>query len=155
MSYNGNCNNPWHKADLNQRLTELHALTGKEALSMRQITARLNAEFKTEFTRNAIIGRSRRLGLPARPQPIPTRSYPTKQIVLVGHSSYPPIVPIEARRPTRRDSLNILQLRDGDCHWPLGEMDDRPPFQYCGKPALFGFPYCLEHHRIAHHGVRP
>jgi len=43
------------------------------------------------------------------------------------------------------EGLTIYQLRDGSCRWPLGKTYDRPPFMYCGCPALLGRPYCAEH----------
>ena len=61
-----------------------------------------------------------------------------------------PILPPEAWHPDDGNKLTIYQLRQGDCHWPLGEMLDHPPFLYCGKQAFDGDVYCPEHMERAH-----
>lgn len=63
----GNRPTPWTRADgALDMLSEMWA----EGLSCSVIAARINAKYKTTFTRNAIIGKAHRLGLPERPSPI-------------------------------------------------------------------------------------
>jgi GcrA cell cycle regulator len=135
-------NSPWLIPGITQRLTELHALSGEAELSMAAIADRLNFEFETDLTRNAIIGRSRRLGLPARPS---SRRSEMRQ---------PKVRMIEVPRVDRYEGLTIYQLEAGVCRWPLGEMMDRPPFVYCGKDAEIGVPYCPDHYAVSHHAAR-
>ena len=145
---------------LSQRLIELHALTGARMLSMGQIAEKLNAEFHTEITRNAVIGRCRRIGLTGRIPGTP-RSKKVRAPKRVASKPDAPIAPIRLRQVAspdavkrrRNESLSIYQLREDDCHWPLGAVDDYPPFQYCGKPSLFGRPYCPVHHKRAHNNA--
>jgi hypothetical protein len=49
--------------------------------------------------------------------------------------------------PIISDPIPIEQLDRSNCHYPLGEMLDRPPYLYCGMPALEGFSWCAKHYR--------
>ncbi len=40
-----------------------------------------------------------------------------------------------------RPGVAFLELRAGECKFPLGEKDE-PPERFCGAPALEGSPYC-------------
>jgi hypothetical protein len=128
--------------DMIRAFARLHRAT--PPLSFDQIAAELRAQFNVALTRNACIGKARRLGLPMRdntPRPI-IQSYTKPRLVQVGA----PIAPLEAQRPLlREDGLTIYQLREGDCKWPLGPQFARPPFMYCGKPSLLGRSYCKGH----------
>ena len=42
-------------------------------------------------------------------------------------------------------AVTIEQLRIHHCRWPLGAVEAKPPFLYCGERALTGKPYCDEH----------
>ena len=145
----------WLKPGLTERLIELHALGGAQQLSMSQMAEKLNAEFKTSLTRNAIVGRCRRLSLPAREPPL-KRSYntshrpgpkPMKIFVRVDA----PIVPEIALVPEiRSEGLTIYQLGFGDCRWPVADGARGITEFYCGEPALDGRPYCGAHCRKAY-----
>jgi GcrA cell cycle regulator len=41
--------------------------------------------------------------------------------------------------------VTIEELRAHHCRWPLGPVDAKPPFLYCGARALAAKPYCDEH----------
>jgi GcrA cell cycle regulator len=115
-------------------------------LSFTEIARLLSETFGVELTRNACIGKARRLGLPMRDNtPRPPRQRYLKPVKVERVEA--PIEPIEARLPELRltEGLTILQLREGDCKWPLGETYARPPFQYCGEPSLLGRSYCVTH----------
>jgi hypothetical protein len=143
---------PWSLPGITQRLIELHALTGVEQLSMEAIAQKLSKEFDVVLTRNAVIGRSHRLRLEMRDN-VP---FARKKVVKMKPNRRvdAPIPPLEATVKVNDETLTIYQLGDGDCHWPLGEMQDLPPFQFCGKEALFGRPYCQSHSKIAYNAPR-
>lgn len=44
---------------------------------------------------------------------------------------------------------SLIELADGQCRWPLGELDE-PATLFCGGVALPGLPYCAHHSRRAH-----
>ena len=135
--------NPWDIPGINNRLVELHA---DKNLSMREIADRLAFEFEVELTRNAIIGRCRRVGLPTRPTGTPR----------------PPIIPAQRKPPLRIDApivpepepvigrLTIYQLRHDTCRFVLGELADRPPYLFCGEPSNLGCSWCPTHYRTVY-----
>ena len=116
--------NPWNIPGIDARLRELH----RQGLFFSEIAEGLNAEYGTELTRYACIGRAYRLGLPSRPTPMPPRRKPKP-------------------KPLVCDPVPIVELNTSNCHYPLGEMLDRPPYLYCGMPALEGFSWCAKHYR--------
>lgn len=119
-------------------------------LSFEAIATAMNEEFGTTLTRNACIGKSHRLNLPLRGVNVSRQrktSTGDKKMRRKTVRIDAPIAPVEAIIPDAPPSegLTILQLREGDCKWPLGETYARPPFQYCGEPSLLGRSYCVTH----------
>lgn len=57
----------------------------------------------------------------------------------------PPAVVIPIGEP-----ITIYDLRENTCHWPLGEMHDRPPYMYCGQATVATTPYCRNHCRVSY-----
>ena len=148
-----NENSVWLTPGLTERLIELYARDGSAIMSMSMLAAKLNTEFRTKLTRNAVVGRCHRLNLPAREPPI-KRSYNKstrpgpKPMRIVRIDA--PIMPREAVKLPDGNALTIYQLGFSDCRWPLGEAMARPPFLYCGKAAIDGRPYCGKHCRLAY-----
>jgi hypothetical protein len=59
------------------------------------------------------------------------------------------------KREPQPFTLDLVDLQHGDCRWPSGAPMARPPFFYCGAPAVAGRPYCAVHMDVAHsHWVR-
>jgi GcrA cell cycle regulator len=123
---------------------ELHA--NKAGLSFSEIAAKLSAAFNIELSRNACIGKARRLGLPMRdatPRKPPKRE---KKMRVRVDAPIPPRI----RNRTIGPGIDILQLNHSNCHWPLGGVEDHPPYLYCGNPAEFDRPYCYDHCKKAY-----
>ena len=129
-------------------LARFTALCADESLTFRAIRDTMNVEFKTDLTRNACIGKARRLRMPPR-DPI---NNPTLKKVPAVTKFFLPIPPELAPRSTEPFTITIYQLRAHDCRWPSREQ--RPPFTYCGRKALTGLPYCVKHTRLARSGLR-
>ena len=70
-------------------------------------------------SKNAVVGKAHRLGLPKRQSPIPTKA-------------------------READIIKLDGLSAGMCCWPEGE-PGKPGFRFCGKPAVASKPYCAEH----------
>ena len=70
-------------------------------------------------TKNAVVGKVHRLGLPKRGSPIKKKPKPAQ------------IISLEALRP-------------GMCCWPDGE-PGKEDFRFCGDPAEPDKPYCAHH----------
>jgi hypothetical protein len=95
-----------------------------ETRTFRSIMKAMNAEFGTNLSRNACIGKARRLKAPPR---------------AVVNNPVP-----------RPEGLPLDKLRSRSCRWPLGPTMQRPPYFYCGKLTMLGCPYCREHTKAAH-----
>jgi hypothetical protein len=131
---------------MNRYFARLHR--DPKQLSFVEIAKAMEVKFAITMTRNACIGKARRLGLPTRkfgtPRPPVGRAALKPRKVAAVEA---PIAPVEAIIPDvlPPEGLTIYQLREGICHWPLGKTYDYPPFMYCGCPALLGRPYCEAH----------
>ena len=125
-------------------------------LSFKAIAEIMSAEFKLPLTRNAMIGKAHRLGLPDRrtgavrpPIVGKGKPMPAKKVAIDA-----PIPPIEALLPdlVLRTGITIYQLRDSTCHWPVTA--GRPPFLYCGHPVKGERSYCPKHCEIGYTTAR-
>lgn len=48
------------------------------------------------------------------------------------------------------EPITIYDLEWGMCKWPLGEVNDYPPYAYCGEPTGdLGCSWCREHRKRA------
>ena len=141
---------PWDKPGITQRLRELHRLKGPDELSMTEIAERLNREFETNLSRNSIIGRCHRLNLARRPAVFNVHHSKKRAEKMIPINRRVRVdAPIVPEMPVVEDTsagITIMQLRATTCRWPLGDlMETRPPYLYCGKPALIECPYCKTH----------
>lgn len=73
------------------------------------------------ITKNAVVGKAHRMGLPERVSPI-------------------------AKKPTAK----VVELTAHSCRWPEGHPGETG-FHFCGKPIIPGKPYCGEHAARAYH----
>lgn len=71
------------------------------------------------ITKNAVVGKVHRLGLPKRGSPI-------------------------RQKPKPAQIINLEALRPGQCCWPEGE-PGKEDFRFCGEPAQPDKPYCAHH----------
>ena len=122
------------------RLRELHG----NGMPFRQIADTLNAEFNTALTRNAVIGKGRRLQLKLRATPWSTKrkekpARPKRERRVTLRTVAPPLVPPE---PVTPGTLTMEQLTEHTCRWPEGL---NPPYTYCGEPTLHGTSFCRAH----------
>jgi hypothetical protein len=122
-----------------QRLQQLLATTD---MTFKTIAETLSKEFKCTLSRSAIAGEKRRLGMAQMAKLPKVRAKKMKKIRVDA-----PIVPEPPRRDPRPFTLLITDLDHSVCHWPSGEAWERPPFFYCGEPAVTGRPYCNAHMR--------
>lgn len=91
-----------------------------EGLSTSEIGGRLG------ITKNSVVGKVHRLGLPKRQSPIRT---PVRRVV---------------EQEVRTDVVKIEELSTGMCRWPMGEPGTES-FSFCGRSSVEGRPYCDEH----------
>lgn len=114
-------------------------------------------------TKNAVIGKSHRLELPARPSPIrrgavgrdppttPRQPRPAHPVLAVPRpvSDRPAAIPVPAQPPPTPPPRRRYGLPGQPCCWPIGE-PGRPGFRFCEREAEPSRPYCPEHSSIAY-----
>jgi GcrA cell cycle regulator len=142
----------------------LREFLGK-GLSYAQIANAINERFKTTYTRNAAIGRARRLGLSGPGQPDrPARSKPPVQPGLVRLQNLrrrlfaktgprPNVLKRAAALRLRCVAivprhLSLLELEDGDCRYPYGGDEEGQAITFCGHPRREGSSYCTSHFHL-------
>lgn len=117
------------------------------------------------FTRNAIVGKANRMGLPGRAPrgnqssrrnrgrtklrtPQAQRQAPKRKVN--------PTVPVEPFTPRAEPYIalelrkSLLDLEQNDCRWPIGD----GPYAFCARKRHPGSSYCQDHHAIAYDSVR-
>jgi GcrA cell cycle regulator len=142
-------------------------------MSYGQAASAINARFGTEFTRNAAIGRAKRLGLatvsvrkvlPRRRRPgrwgesapkTPQKNAPQGVVRRITTAAPPP-----APQPVRLVKLRCVgikprllafaDLEPGDCRYPYGGERDGEAYAFCGHPRISRSSYCGPHHALTH-----
>jgi len=87
-------------------------------------------------TKNAVVGRSHRLDLPARRSVVTTRNPKPVQLPVKQQIRRPLVV--VRKRSKMSGGVSLAALRDGQCKWP------RDDGLFCGQPVVRG-PYCQKH----------
>jgi GcrA cell cycle regulator len=137
-------------------------------MSYGQAASAINARFGTGFTRNAAIGRAKRLGLktatvrkvlprpkrPARWGESP-RKLPPK--LVRPDASVAPAPAPEAVKPVKLRCVGIkprllafADLELSDCRYPYGGEEEGEVYAFCGHPRIQHSSYCRPHHALTH-----
>lgn len=128
------------------KIAELRALWGS-GLTAREIADRLGEQ----FSRSAVIGKANRLGLAhQKPGFTPTdngRKKPVPRPLPPPPPPKPLPLPPERPGPPLMRQLQLVQLADHHCRWPVGD-PHRPGFFFCGADT-FNAVYCPYHMRVA------
>jgi len=136
-----------------------------DGLSASQIAQRIGG-----VSRNAVIGKVHRMGLPPRcsnkkgrparqPRPRKRKQFaPVSRLTgfrsaensQVARKPDGPPLEIVGLPPPRNDVAQVTMegLKDHHCRWPVGD-PRKPGFGYCGCDKMQGGPYCAEHAAIA------
>jgi GcrA cell cycle regulator len=102
-------------------------------------------------SRNAVIGKARRLGLPGRASPIVTRPLPRK--VLPSIEKKHKVTINKELSDYKRSKINktffgkpktLSELQRHECRWPIGEDEN---VRFCGGHVQSGV-YCPNHAKI-------
>src|SRR5579859_5148754 len=136
-----------------------------KGLSFAEIARALNRQFGTAYTRNAAIGRARRLGLsvPVRPHSASVMNAPKRpdakrlRELRARKAGYVPPKPSTVERAealqlrcvaiTPRHLL-LVDLETDDCRYPYGGDVEGEPITFCGHPRHEGSSYCLSHFHL-------
>lgn len=133
-----------------------------KGMSFAEAAGAINARFDTAYSRNATIGRAKRMGLAAldRPKrllrvpqkPESSRSPQTRECPAESKPESPPAerlprvklrcVQIMPRHPP------LVDLEVGDCRYPYGGDAEDEAITFCGHPQREGSSYCLGHFHL-------
>lgn len=132
------------------KLRELYAVV--PGMAFTDITAGINKECGTSYSRAAVIGQAKRLGLSGKVAAPPLHR--TKRIRVVaanGNSARKRLISTapDVKLPALKcveiipRNLSLMDLEDGDCRYIAG--DDH---LYCAHPIKPGSSYCPAHHAL-------
>jgi GcrA cell cycle regulator len=135
-------------------------------MSYGQAVHAINARFGTDFTRNAAVGRAKRLGLkpatahkvlsrPKRPARWGESAPRAPQKVVVRRPAAAgapePVKPVKLRCVGIRPRLlAFADLAPDDCRYPYGGENEGEAYAFCGHPKVAGSSYCRPHHALTH-----
>jgi GcrA cell cycle regulator len=148
---------PEHSDALREYLTQ--------GMSFSEIAEAINAKFRTAYSRNAAIGRAKRMGLagPDRPKS-PPRARPPRLGKLHELRSAEfrtsefiwPMPVLEKAKPVRLRCveieprhLSLVELDRGDCRYPYGGDAEGEAITFCGHPRRPGASYCTPHFHLS------
>lgn len=113
------------------------------------------------MSKNAVISKSHRLGLPGRPSPIKRGGYtPPARAKLVRNKPTLPALastmtrleaggrgtrPVPPRLVAPAAASQPIPIVSRPCCWPMWPHNVRPTHEYCGKRGVPGKPYCEPH----------
>ena len=141
-------------------------------LSFSEIVKAINLKFRTAYTRNAAIGRAKRMGLgdsdrpqtslqvgPSRPeqavkpQAMEPGSASLRRLTAILKSQEPPKLRCAEVEPRH---LSLFELECGDCRYPYGGDEEGEAITFCGHPRQPGSSYCASHFQLSRSpGVSP
>lgn len=143
---------PWETTPgLLARYLELQA--DEKQFSYSVIATMLSDEFNLTITKNSLIGKGRRLGLKLRRKPHKGAQPRHRRRFKVKPAPDAPLAPDVPPR-NEGEPLSLYQLGEDTCRWPLGPIDERPPYLYCGHYAPIGRSYCDDHYSRSHTQAR-
>lgn len=142
-----------------------------KGLSFSEIVKAINSRFNTSYSRNAALGRARRMGLTRddRPQPSLPAEVASPQSVCEQRSSesrtpafLKPAPVFEKVRPLKLRCvegaprhLSVTELEHGDCRYPYGGDEEGEAITFCGHPRRPGSSYCTPHFHLSREPVEP
>lgn len=141
----------WESSPWQHNATVLLTRLFKSGFTASQMADRLNRDFKTSVTRNAVIGRLHRMGLKrgCSPSAVGALGHRGKKLrrskpQASGVSPKPRpefmIEPLPKCRVMPETLVALVDLEPHHCRWPYGE-PKTAAFGFCGQPRISG-PYC-------------
>lgn len=134
-----------------------------KGMSFAESADAINAKFDTAYSRNATIGRARRMGgvgpdrpaaLPRSPQKVtPPRLRKLRERQATESRGLVPSFERAERIKLRcvqivPRHLSLMDLEAGDCRYPYGGDDDGEAITFCGHPQREGSSYCAGHFHL-------
>jgi GcrA cell cycle regulator len=141
----------------------LRDLVGR-GMSFSKIAKSINTKFGTSYSRNATLGRARRMGFGGLHRPeSPPRARPRLPKLPKLHSAESRSAKIHRPMPTCEQAepvklrcadieprhLALVELERGDCRYPYGGDAESEPITFCGHPRRPGSSYCTPHFHLS------
>ena len=134
-------------------LKKLH----KEHYSSSEIATRLNARYRTSFSRNAVIGKLHRLGIKDNGTGYRNgrtrKRGPKKKVMNLSMRIKQKFV--EAAKPLPKPvtignavSVTLDELQSFHCRYPVHDQNE--PAKFCGATRQSDSSYCPDHHEVCH-----
>jgi GcrA cell cycle regulator len=132
-------------------------------MSHSEIAQAINAKFNTAYSRNAVIGRAKRMGLAGAdrpddaPKPPPKARQPSLHKQRERHAAafmrpVPVFEPVETRELRCVEIVPrhvlLLDLEPGDCRYPYGGDEEGEAITFCAHPRRPGSSYCTPHFHL-------
>ena len=128
-----------------------------------RIAGAINAKFQSAYSRNAAMGRARRMGLAGSDRPndrpeLPPRAKAPRLHVL--RERHPPESMLMMPSFEREEAiklrcveidprhLSLTDLERGDCRYPYGGEEEGEAITFCGHPQRRGSSYCAAHFQL-------
>lgn len=163
---------PWDNLEVVAELDRLFTTTRKSA---KDIAYALNDMFRLNLSRNAVVGRLNRKemrklrpdknvggskpGVPKKSSPDGKTWSARRQAVRSLPAAFKAVPHMPQTAPRLNEysasapseyNVDIVELTDATCRWPMGGMLDHPPYRYCGSSVEEGTPYCVHHAMLAY-----
>jgi GcrA cell cycle regulator len=128
-------------------------------MSFSEITRAINARFNAAYSRSAVIGRAKRIGLDGadRPKLPPQARQPSVHKLHERRAAaFMPAVPVlKPAKPVKLRCVEIvprhvslLDLEPGDCRYPYGGDEEGEAMTFCGHRRRPGSSYCTRHFHL-------
>ena len=149
---------PWTVA-MEQDLLRMRR--GPDKVPFSTIAKTLSTRYPVYVTKNACIGKARRLGALDTKGPRPVKRPPPPKPAAVprsaGHEARVSvaITPLEFAAPADRSKgVTIYQLNHTTSRWPLWKDPNAAVKIYCGDYIKGDGVYCKHHHAVSYHKTR-
>jgi GcrA cell cycle regulator len=139
-----------------------------KGMSYSKAAEAINTKFGTAYTRNAAIGRGKRMGLAGPETPEESNRVPRaasarrrqdlrarRRTETVKPKPVRPRPVLEPAEPVKLRCVGIeprllclVDLEAGDCRYPYGGDKDGEAITFCGHPRRAGSSYCTPHHHL-------
>jgi hypothetical protein len=161
-----------------QALREFHA----KGMSYSEIAKALNARFAASYTRNAVLGRAKRMGFGdsdekraekamlermlreriSRSGSSESRMSDTRPAGVILSGFRPPKLPRVNAEPAKLRCVEVsprhlalIELERNDCRYPYGGDEEGEAITFCGHPRRKGSSYCGPHFHLSRAPVIP
>lgn len=147
QTYNPRSSDIW----TDERIILLLKLDAENILSRAQIANELARETGSCFSRNAIIGKLARLGVPPKDRPKAMQRHAQSRPKSIRPQPAPRPLPPSREAPQESMRLTLEQLTETTCHYPTNS--ETESFAFCGHPVNRGS-YCAAHYQICYYAPR-